>query len=105
MFRGATRFSAGFVIGFGVGIVIRDAWPHIKEATRPMLKGMTRAGMEIFDKGTTIMEGVREAWEDAIAENRYEMRKDKEEKERSEPIPPSDMIYPTEGESDEAAIH
>ncbi len=74
MFKNFGTFGSGFIIGLGAGFVLREVMPHFKDAAKPIAKGVTKAGMELYDGAMESYEGIREGIEDLIAESRFEIK-------------------------------
>ncbi len=67
-----SRFSAGFVIGFGTGFVSRDLISSGPSIVKPVIKGFMKAGVNILEKSRESIAGFAETIEDLLAEVRSE---------------------------------
>jgi|GEM_PF-3115912 len=67
-----SRFSAGFVIGFGTGFVSRDLMSSGPSIVKPVIKGFMKAGVNLLEKSRESIAGFAETIEDLLAEVRSE---------------------------------
>lgn len=68
----SSRFSSGFLLGFGAGFVSRDLMSANNSMMRPLVKGVIRAGYTLVEKGRESVAHMFETVEDLIAEVRTE---------------------------------
>ena len=85
MFKSTRSFSAGFVLGLGTGLVAREIWPLVKESGRPVIKGFTKASLQVYEMGQETLSSAFETVEDILAESRFEI-KDKRKKSVKEKV-------------------
>lgn len=67
-----SRFSTGFVLGFGAGFVSRDLLSNGNSVVKPVIKGVMKAGVTLMEKTRESVAGVAETLEDLLAEIRSE---------------------------------
>jgi len=67
-----SRFSTGFVLGFGAGFISRDLLSNGSSVVKPVIKGIMKAGVAILEKTRESVAGVAETLEDLLAEVRTE---------------------------------
>ncbi len=74
MFK-SSRFSSGFLLGFGAGFVSRDLMSTNNSMMRPVVKGFIRAGTTLIEKSRESVAHMFETLEDLLAEVRSEKEK------------------------------
>jgi hypothetical protein len=67
-----SRFSTGFVLGFGAGFVSRDLLANGSSVMRPVIKGVLKAGVTVMEKTRESVVEFTETLEDMLAEVRSE---------------------------------
>ena len=67
-----SRFSTGFVVGFGAGFVTRDLLSSESSMVKPVIKSFMKAGVTLLEKTRESVAGVSETLEDWFAEIRSE---------------------------------
>ncbi|WP_176736518.1 DUF5132 domain-containing protein [Oligoflexus tunisiensis] len=67
-----SRFSTGFVLGFGAGFVSRDLLANGSSVMRPVIKGFLKAGVTVMEKTRESVVEFTETLEDMLAEVRSE---------------------------------
>ncbi len=73
-----SKFSSGFMLGFGVGFVSRDLLSVENSMTRPVVKGFIKAGVTLLEKGRESVAHLFETVEDLLAEVRSEKKVENE---------------------------
>lgn len=68
----ASKFSTGFLVGFGAGFVSRDLIANGSSYFKPSIKGVMRVGMKLVEKGRESIASFTETLEDLMAEVRSE---------------------------------
>jgi hypothetical protein len=67
-----SKFSTGFVLGFGAGFVSRDLLANGSSVMRPVMKGFMKAGVTVMEKTRESVVEFTETLEDMLAEVRSE---------------------------------
>ncbi len=67
-----SKFSTGFVLGFGAGFVSRDLLANGSSVMRPVMKGFMKAGVAVMEKTRESVVEFTETLEDMLAEVRSE---------------------------------
>jgi hypothetical protein len=95
MFKNS-RFSTGFVIGFGAGFVSRDLMASSGSVFRPLVKGFLKTGVALAEKGRESLAHVLETVEDLLAEVRSESKPAPAEPPAASPAQPQVKIKVTQ---------
>lgn len=69
-----SRFSTGFLVGFGAGFVSRDLLQPENSMTRPLIKTFLKTGVTVLEKGRESLAHMFETIEDLLAEVRSEKK-------------------------------
>lgn len=69
-----SKFSSGFLVGFGVGFVSRDLLSTQNSMMRPLVKGFIKTGVNLLEKGRESLAHMFETVEDLLAEVRSEKK-------------------------------
>lgn len=67
-----SKFSTGFVLGFGAGFISRDLLSNGSSVMKPIMKGFMKAGVTMMEKTRESVVGFTETLEDMLAEVRSE---------------------------------
>lgn len=67
-----SRFSTGFVLGFGAGFISRDLLANGSSVMKPVIKGFMKAGVTVLEKTRESVVEFTETLEDMLAEVRSE---------------------------------
>ncbi len=67
-----SKFSTGFMVGFGAGFISRDLLSNGSSVLKPVIKGFMKAGVTLVEKGRESIAGFTETLEDLMAEVRSE---------------------------------
>ncbi|HYX32716.1 MAG TPA: DUF5132 domain-containing protein [Oligoflexus sp.] len=67
-----SKFSTGFVLGFGAGFISRDLLANGSSVMKPVMKGFMKAGVTVMEKTRESVVEFTETLEDLLAEVRSE---------------------------------
>ncbi len=73
LFNNSGRFFMGFAIGFGAGIVAREAAPHVAKAIRPLSKRTMKVAVNSLEKAREGFARLGEVLEDITEEVKFEL--------------------------------
>ncbi|MCX6127806.1 MAG: DUF5132 domain-containing protein [Proteobacteria bacterium] len=69
-----SKYSTGFLLGFGAGFVSRDLISNGPSMLRPLVKGVMKMGVTVLEKTRDTIAQMVESAEDLMAEVRSEQR-------------------------------
>lgn len=81
-FNGTRNFVLGFTIGFGGGLIAREAFPSIARAIRPAMRGSLRVGIQSMERMREGMAHFGETIEDLLEEVRFDLKNKKAAKRK-----------------------
>ena len=85
------QYILPFTLGIAVGVLVTRNWPKIREVTRPLLRGVMKAGSELVEKSRETYHEQSEKFSDLIAE----IREEEEAKAKAGPMTPPKEASPT----------
>jgi hypothetical protein len=65
--------STGLLVGLGAAILAPALFPAVATAAKPLVKGIIKVGVTLYDKGNEAIAEVGEVLEDLVAEAKSEM--------------------------------
>jgi hypothetical protein len=67
------KFFVGFTLGFGTGLLARDAYPYVTRAVKPLGKQTLKFGITSLEKARESLSRLGEILEDLTEEVKFEL--------------------------------
>jgi hypothetical protein len=74
LFNGNGKFFLGFTVGFGTGLIARDAFPYISRLVKPLSKQTIKLGITSLEKTRESLSRFGEILEDITEEVKFELK-------------------------------
>ncbi len=97
------KLPHSFLIGFGAGFLARDILASEESFTRPLVKGVLKAGHALLTKGRESFAHFSETLEDLLAEVQAEAREAAAPEAKAEAVP-SSAVAPEAAEASSAQL-